>query len=191
MDRENRSPTSRITQEVLKALCEGNHEAYRLVYLEYADPLTNYIERLTGRRSVAEDLVQEIMACIWAKHASIHIHTSLKSYLYTTARNAVSNYRRGRQPVWSAEFGKEWVPETEFNSKTDEMLIAGDIAMLVQLAMLHMPRQRRLICELKNGDGLSNDEIAGRLGISKAAVEKQVSYARREFREIFGQLFFI
>ncbi len=191
MIRENYSPTKQINEGVLEALCDGNHEAYRIVYQEFTDPLINFIERLTGRRSVAEDLTHEIMTRMWARREHIRIHTSLKNYLYTTARHAVSNYLRGRRPVWSADCENDFFPEAEHTSKTDEMLIAGDVMMLFQLAILKMPRQRRLICELKNNDGLSNDEIALRLGISKTAVEKQVSYPRRELRELFGQFFFI
>ena len=50
--------------------------------------------------------------------------------------------------------------------------------------MNRMPKQRRTIFELFQQEGLSHDEIAGQLGISKETVYNQLSLARKELREI-------
>lgn len=46
-----------------------------------------------------------------------------------------------------------------------------------------MPEQRQRIYRMNREQGLSNEEIADRLGISKRSVENQVSLALKEIRE--------
>ncbi len=183
--REKYSPADKITVEVLRALADGDHDAYRMVYLQFVNPIMNFIERLVRQRSVAEDLTQEIMADVWEKRSRINIHTSIHGYLFTIARNTVSNYFRSKRPIDSVDGEFSWPTDMVIHN-SDDMLIARETQMLVQLVVCRMPKQRRTIFEMRNNEGLSNEYIAEKLGITKTAVEKQISYARREIREVLG-----
>lgn len=46
-----------------------------------------------------------------------------------------------------------------------------------------MPKQRQLIYRMSREEGLSNNEIANKLGISKRSVENQLSIALKEIRQ--------
>ena len=47
-----------------------------------------------------------------------------------------------------------------------------------------MPPQRQRIFKMSREQGLSNDDIAIRLGISKKTVENNISIALKELREV-------
>ncbi len=183
------SPANEISEEVLRALRDGDHDAFRMVYLQFVTPLTNFIERLLKQRDVAEDLAQEIMADVWEKRSRINIHTSIKGYLFTIARHAVSNYFRSKRPADVVESTWFLPADAEDSQHLDDQIIARETHMLIQLIVHKMPRQRRTIFEMSNSDGLSNDSIAEKLGISKSSVEKQISYARREIRDAITLFF--
>ena len=46
-----------------------------------------------------------------------------------------------------------------------------------------MPKQRQLIYRMSREEGLSNNEIANMLGISKRSVENQLSLALKEIKQ--------
>jgi RNA polymerase sigma-70 factor (ECF subfamily) len=178
------SPTSQITEDVLRAFRDGDHEAYGMIYLQFVNPLMAFIKSLVKQQSVAEDLTQEIMAEVWAKRMRIDIHTSVNSYLFAIARNAVSNYFRSKHSTVSIDGESKWLATHGNTQSSDDTLIANETNRLVDDIVSKMPKQRRTIFSLKNDENLSNESIAEILGISKKAVEKQISYARREIRKL-------
>jgi RNA polymerase sigma-70 factor (ECF subfamily) len=178
------SPTQTITEDVLTAFHDGDHEAYRMIYLQFVNPIMHFIESLVKQHSVAEDLTQEIMAEVWAKRTRIDIHTSISSYLFAIARNTVSNYFRSKRSVVSIDGESNWIATHGNTQSSDDTLIASETYQLVDDIVSKMPKQRRTIFSLKNDENLSNESIAERLGISKTAVEKQISYARRDIRKL-------
>ncbi len=53
----------------------------------------------------------------------------------------------------------------------------------------HMPLQRRKVFMMSREDGLSNREIAERLGISQRTVETHISMSLKELRKLMPLLF--
>lgn len=58
-DRESTERTSRrkrpVTVELLEALRDGDHEAYKTVYLHYRGPIENFLYKLLRSREEAEE----------------------------------------------------------------------------------------------------------------------------------------
>jgi RNA polymerase sigma-70 factor (ECF subfamily) len=189
--REKYSPANEVTPEVLDDLRRGNHEAYRMIYLQFVNPLTEFIARLTRSRSTAEDLTQEILFEVWEKRATINIRSSVKGYLYTIARHAVADHFRKLRRNDIFDDSSNYPDRAEGSFSPDEDMVVRETEMLVRLVTSTMPRQRRIIFDMSNTEGLTNSEIAERLGISKTAVEKQISDARREVRDVLRLFFFL
>jgi RNA polymerase sigma-70 factor (ECF subfamily) len=56
--------------------------------------------------------------------------------------------------------------------------------LLIKLAVEQMPPQRRKIFTMSRYQGMSNDEIAKSLGLSKHTVENHLSISLKEIREL-------
>ena len=179
--REKYSPANEISTDVIEALKSGNQEAYRMIYLQFVNPLINFMQRIVKSKEVAEDLTQEIMAGIWENKEKINIHTSFKGYLFTIARHTVSNYFRDKKNTNKVSLDD--LSMEKASQSADDNLMLRETELLIKLAVNKMPKQRRTIFELSN-NGLSNEAIAQKLGINKTSVEKQISYARREIKEV-------
>ena len=78
-------------------------------------------------------------------------------------------------------FYKIW---TNRETISEEELYARELSLLIDIAVEKMPPQRRNIFIMSRKDGLSNEEIAQRLNISKRTVENHMTQALAELRKI-------
>ena len=77
-------------KELLTALSKGNQSAFDSLYLFYAPKVREFVFRLLKNPGEAEDVTQNIFLRVWEKRRELGGTRSLRSYLYTMARNAVS-----------------------------------------------------------------------------------------------------
>lgn len=66
--------------------------------------------------------------------------------------------------------------EAEYHTKEKELLI--------NLTVEQMPPQRRRIFKMSREQGLSNDDIALKLGLSKKTVENNITLALKDLRDV-------
>ena len=76
-------------KELLTALSKGNQSAFDSLYLFYAPKVREFVFRLLKNPGEAEDVTQNIFLRVWEKRRELGGTRSLRSYLYTMARNAV------------------------------------------------------------------------------------------------------
>ena len=100
-DRESTERTSRengpVTVELLEALRDGDHEAYKTVYLHYRGPIENFLYKLLRSREEAEEIAQHVFMTLWERRAELDPSKNIRTLLYTIARNAVVNlFKRQR-----------------------------------------------------------------------------------------------
>lgn len=109
------------------------------------------------------------------------INTSLKSYLYKAAANHSINHIRHleMQRKYFNYVGFE-VDDLSggFNHEPD-----GELAALVQKALLELPEKRREIFEMSRFEGMKYHEIAEKLGINIKTVETQMTRALEFMRK--------
>ena len=65
-----------------------------------------------------------------------------------------------------------------------EQIEAQDLRLLIDMIVENMPPQRQTIYRMSREEGLSNDEIAERLGLQKKTVENTLNLALRQIREM-------
>lgn len=171
-----------ITRETLLLLQAGNHEAYETVFTAYFDKVKHFIERIVRSESEAEELSQDIFVKLWIGREAIDADKSFDTYLFAISRNAAFNYLRHQQVCENYLNRVSYSEEAEVGA--DDLLYAREIALLVEMTVSRMPRQRQLIFRLSRTEGLDNDEIAGKLHISKKTVENQLSLALKELRRV-------
>lgn len=144
----------------------------------YYHELLNFISRTTGDRHAAADVVQETFARVLASqsrpaNAAEQAIAEPRALLYRTARNIViDQYRR------ESVRGHDTLDDDEMTAPESDQPEARLASRQIAKALLNvidsLPPRCREAFVLYKFEGLSQGEIAERMGISRNMVEKHV-----------------
>ncbi|MDR0700323.1 MAG: RNA polymerase sigma-70 factor [Tannerella sp.] len=179
-----------VTSETLRELKKGDHKAFEAVFLSYFDKVKRFIAGLVRSEDDAEDLAQDVFAKLWTERETINTQFSFNAFLYTMSRNAAYNYLKHK--LVQTNYVNEYIQREETDTP-EELMFAKEIDLLIEMALCRMTEKKREIYRMSRNEGLSNDEIAARLNISRKTVENNLTMVLREIRKIIllSTVFFI
>ena len=132
-----------------------------------------YIRRFVGSSETAKEIVQEAFLRTYRQGESV---TTLRAFLFSTARNLAANEYRHRRIVERGgfrDFSDSWVKTERESLEAD--LLRDERNRLVQEAIDRLPPQCRAAFTLRVFHDCSYKEVAERLGISAKTVEKHIA----------------
>lgn len=170
----------------IEDLCCGSHKAFEDIFVMYFRRVKIFINGIIKSDVDAEELTQDVFVKLWVNREQISAEKSLNAYLYTIARNSAFNFLKHKL-VERSYFNNY---QSHSNADTpEEICFAQEISLLVEMTVSQMPIQRRRIYILSREKGVSNEDIATQLNISKKSVENQLSLALQELRKVVKLLF--
>ena len=166
---------------LIRELQTRNKVVFDVIFHYYYSGLCAYCERITGSLQVAEDIVQGLFVALWVKCEQIQITTSLKNYLFTSVKNRSLDYLKREQR--KSQQLKHLAEQQELPENLSSLWFAeAELQAIVEKSLEKLPPRCREIFELSRVEGLKNQEIADKLGLSKRTVELQVSNALKQLR---------
>ncbi len=167
--------------DLLRGLEGGEEAAFRSLYDLYYQRLVTFAFRFTSDLDGARSIVQDVFVVLFEKRDEIRIHTSLKSHLFQSVRNRALNLvkhekmKRQHHAIIAFEADEGEAPNDglEISELEDRIAIVVD----------QLPAQCQKIFKMSRHDGVTNQEIADKLSISKRTVETQISKALKRLRE--------
>ena len=169
-----------IDTKTLEALRDGDHKAFKAIFVEYFNKTKAFINGYIKSDTDAEELAEDLFVNLWVNRHSIDTSKSFNSYLHTIARNSAINFLKHKQV--QDKYVNE-MPAWESHYSSEEDYIAKELGLLVEDIVGKMPEQRKQIYLLSRNEGLNNGEIAERLNTTKRNVESQLSLALKEIRK--------
>lgn len=164
--------------------------AVRLLHGFYAKNLFHLAQRMVRDRDAAKDIVQDTFLVIWAnrkKLAQQH-DRSVEHYLVRIVRNkAVSYYYRSRR-LRSLDLLLSGRYDEPYDSP-DAGSIQSEIIAQIRQAILTFPLRERQCLLMKVDQQLSVEQMAVQLGITKKAVERNITSAYKRLRRWAEQYF--
>jgi RNA polymerase sigma-70 factor, ECF subfamily len=149
------------------------------LWLEHKDRLRNYIARRVRDRHVADDVLQDVFL---KAHASLHTVTSPGSvsvWLFRVAANAIADHYRTHKPA-------EELPE-DLSAPEQERDYVVELAACLQPMIAGLPDIYRVALTLSEIEGITQREVADRLGISVSGAKSRVQRGREKLRERLSQ----
>lgn len=147
--------------------------------LPHEAALTRFIRRNWRNEADVAELRQDVYAKVF-ETARDQRPMNPKAYLFTAARNHLINAaRRARIVSFELVADLETSIVLEDATTPERHLTARDELRQVQAALDRMPDRRREIVMLRKLEGLSQKEIAARLGVSVSTVEKNLADGMR------------
>jgi RNA polymerase sigma-70 factor (ECF subfamily) len=165
-------------RELLQQVSLGDREAFRRLYTGYFGLVRHYIRLFEPSQERIDELTQDVFIRLWVKREHLGGVASFKDYLFLVARNIVFNYLRSlkMQRRTKELEGSEGTGVYE----TEELLLFKQYYRIALEAMEKLPAGRRRVLKMSIDNGMSLDEIAAQLKISRAGVKKQL-YAATAF----------
>lgn len=164
--------------ELLRQISEGDRKAFRAFYTHYYGYIQRYIALFEPSGGSLDELTQDVFVRVWEKREHLGKVESLKSYLFLITRNVVFNYLRSLR-VQQKVRELDGLAEPAGDDPEKDILFR-QYYRIAQEAMEKLPPGRRKVLKMSIDDGMTLDEIARALNISRAGVKKQL-YAATAF----------
>jgi RNA polymerase sigma-70 factor (ECF subfamily) len=178
----DRSPLS--DSALVAAARKGDMKAFERLYRLHSGKVMGLCLRMTRRRDVAEDCVQQTFIRAWRSLAAFEGRSAFGTWLHRIAVNEVLTHQRNHGT--RAESDDEAVADaqdTPVESHRD--YDAGEV-MDVERALATLPPGSRHVVVLQTVYGYSHEEVADMLGIAVGTCKAQLHRGRRLLRERMG-----
>jgi RNA polymerase sigma factor (sigma-70 family) len=164
---------------LVERLRHGDADAFDAVHLAYNRLVFTFLVRLSRRRDVAEDLLEETWLR-FVKHARrLRGDTRLGPWLFTVARNLHVSYQRSRALEDSAAAGLMALWPTNPNrSSPFEVAAASELERRIERALAAMPAASREVLLLVGVAGLDHSDAADVCGVTPEALRQRLHRAR-------------
>jgi len=162
-------------------LAKGDERAFETIYRHFSRKLFPFVLKLVKVPELAEELIQDIFVNLWINRQAFSAVSNPSSYLFSIANRQSLKYLK--KVANNARILKSITEFSETSTnQTEEQIIFRESLDAVNVAVQQLPAQRRLIWELSRNQGLSHDQIAEQLQISKNTVKNQMVHATKYIR---------
>ncbi|HVF04239.1 MAG TPA: RNA polymerase sigma factor [Frankiaceae bacterium] len=153
----------------------GRYEAaYRALYA----PVCGYVTRRVPDPQDAAEVVAETFLTLWRRFEDAPPGDELRPWVYGVARRTLANHRRGerRRTALAERLAADL-------AVLGEAVHAPDVDDSVARAFAALSDADRELLALVAWEGLSHEELAVALGVSRPVVRLRLHRARRRFAE--------
>ncbi len=159
--------------ELFRLIASGDEHAFRQIFESYKHRLVSYLTAFTKSSEEAKELTQEVFLSLWVNRAKLSDAESPRNYLFTIARNKAFDFLR---KVSADDKMREMLRSRIIESGTavEENDYPTERSRRLQEAMSRLSRQRLAVFQLSRVEGLTHDQIAARLSISKNTVKNHI-----------------
>ncbi|MBW3466907.1 RNA polymerase sigma-70 factor [Arthrospiribacter ruber] len=170
-----------LDQKVFTDILQGDVAAFEILFKSHYSALCRFAYQYLSDKDAAEEVVQSAFIGFWEKKESIQIDASLKSYLYSSVRNACLNELK-RLKVRQVHAEAVVADGERYTHAADHQAIKNELESKIQEAIEALPDQCKLIFRMSRFEDLKYQEIADALQISIKTVENQMGKALKLMR---------
>ncbi|WP_303318465.1 sigma-70 family RNA polymerase sigma factor [Flavivirga abyssicola] len=163
------------------SVCEERN--YNKLFRKFYEPATKYIYYKCGDFQQAEDIVQNVFIKLW-KLCNTITYSKAKSYIYTACNNLFLNHV-AHQKV-KLKHQKTLTDNIDYESP-DFIIEIDEFREKLKAAINTLSVKEREVFLLSRVEKKTYKEIAEITGLTVKAIERRMSIALRELRDILGK----
>ncbi len=173
---------------LVERLRQGDADAFDEVHAAFNVRLFTFLVRLSRRRDVAEDLLEETWLRLVQHARRLRSDTRLGPWLFTVARNLHSSFRRSRmlEDSASASLIGLW-PYSLHRTSPFEDAAASELERRIERALAALPVAAREVLLLVAVSGLDHSDAADVCGITPEALRQRLHRAREALAKALEQ----
>lgn len=164
---------------LLERIVRGDAGAFESLYRNFYPRLRRFLERMTRRPQMVEEILNDTMLVVWRKAETYNRQCKVSTWIFAIAyRKALKALKRVDDPV-------DAVPEEEvdpFGPGPERELMELELRALVSRAMAALSAEHRAVVELTYYQGCAYREIAEIVGCPVDTVKTRMFHARRRLK---------
>src|SRR5688500_885441 len=171
--------------DLVTRVCQGDSEAFRLIFERYSRPVISFIYDMVNDRSLAEELTQETFVRAFRAIHTMRAETKLSTWLFGIARNVARESLRARARAGNqVDLADKSVRDLSDNKPvTVDGLLSKELNELIRRSLAALDEDKRVVFTLKVLHQCSYEEIALITGFSLAKLKTDLHRARAEMRK--------
>ena len=159
---------------LLYEISRGNELAFKTLFERHRDKLYNYLFRITKSKEIAEEIVIDVFLKLWQGRDLVVEIKNIEAFLHKVACNKALDFlRMAARHKRLQEFVKQEIMARP--AQPNETLQENECRDLLNKAMQQLSPQRRHIFSLSRDHGLTHEEIASRLNLSRHTVRNTIA----------------
>jgi RNA polymerase sigma-70 factor, ECF subfamily len=162
---------------VLRKAQRGDERAFSIIVRTYQVPVYNYVLRMVGDRSLAEDLTQEVFLRVYQGLPRFSLRSKFTTWLFQVTKNRVLDELRASERRPRALVALDDIAPLEVLDQPVERLEEIDA---LWRAVENLSTDLKMALLLRDVVGLSYTEIADALEVTLATVKWRIYKAREE-----------
>ncbi len=185
-DRQREDARDDDDQLITRAVA-GDRGAFESLYDRYSAAVFGVALKMLGDREVAEDAVQEIFWRVWRRLASFDRSRAFAPWLFGIAHNyCIDELRRRKvrpQPVYEDD-DHPILSDIPDDVDVGEAAALADQRRILREALDQLPEEQRQALLLAYYGGLTQQEIAARLGNPLGTVKTRMRLGLQKLRAL-------
>ena len=176
-----------MNEHLLAAIAEGDEIAFKHLYEAYREKLFCYMLKVTKSPKIAEEIVLDVFLKLWMGRELLKEIKDLDAFLYKVAYNKAIDFFRiaAKERKLQKLIGEQM--ETGKAREADYHMLDTECQMVLRKSIEQLSPQRRLIFKLSRIEGLSHEEIAQQLQLSRNTVRNTIAETLKSIRHYLRQ----
>lgn len=158
-----------------------NTITFNEIWLKFSHPVKDFIRHQTHNSDITDDLLQEVFIKI---HQNLHLlreEEKVAGWVFQIARNTVLNYFRSQKR--NLENQELFVTENESENAFKENNLNEMVGIWLEEFKKDLAPKYREAIQLVDIEGISQVELANRLGISVSGAKSRVQRGREQLKQ--------
>jgi RNA polymerase sigma factor (sigma-70 family) len=149
---------------------QGNQECFQKIYLSLIQQLYYFGTKFIQEQDVALDIVHESFIKVWERKECINEYNMLRSYLYTSVRNASINWIK-KYRYKTDSFDHLYLEEHCVHNDAFPDIVDAEAMNSIINGIEQLPYQSRNVIKMLYMEGKKPRQVAETLGVSISTVK--------------------
>ncbi len=180
---------------------DRDDDAYNEIVNRYGEKIFRLAMRITKNPDSSEEVLQNVFLKLIEKLGTFREESKLATWIYTVSSNEAFMFLRSKNKSSFKEISVE-----EFNNKDngsayeglqikydgfgpDDSAINAQQQEILERAISELHEEYRIVFQLRDVEGLSNQQAADVLGLSLPAVKSRILRARNQLKKKLARYF--
>lgn len=160
-------------EQLVEGLKRGENWALKSFHDRYSTPLYRTCRRYFLSHEDAEEVVQDVILTVWNKRESLRNDLSFSAYVGMIARNAT--FKKARKNIIYFTIDN-YLSDEHLNAgaNVEDELIGSETERIIESLIAELPAKKQKVYIMSRIQGLSHDEIAKEMDLSRRTVENHI-----------------